>query len=117
METVLPGAHTHTHTHEWEHINIFLIRGELRGCVCKKQNRPLSACCEHTRRHTHSTNQVSQAGKVLTGFYRGVDALPSIPGLSLSLMLSFAHAPSLSIFLPFRGGDAWEDVWLITAFS
>ena len=68
---------------------------------------------------THSSNQVSQAGEALTRFYRGVDALPSISGLlrSLSLSLSPSLPPSLSIFLPFRGGDAPEDVWLITAFS
>lgn len=64
---------------------------------------------------TIPTNQVSQAWEALTRFYRGVDALPSISDLSLSLLLALAL--SLSIFLPFRSGDAREDVWLITAFS
>lgn len=62
---------------------------------------------------TITTNQVSQAWEALTRFYRGVDALPSISDLSLLL----AFTLSLSIFLPFRSGDAQEDVWLIAAFS
>ena len=42
---------------------------------------------DDTNTHSHSTNQVSQAGEVLTRFYRGVDALPSISGLPHPLPL------------------------------
>lgn len=114
----------HTHAHTWQRngntSTFSLIRGELWGCVCKNQNNLLNiASYEHTQdatnTHTHSTNQVSQAREVLTRFYGRVDALPSISGLSLPLLLFLSLRLYLSFF-HLEVGTLGREVVLITAF-
>lgn len=107
---VLHTSHSHTHTHKLIKKGTFLIRGESQGFASKQQNRPLNMYCEYT--HTHTTNHVSRDEEALTRFYMGVDALPSISDpLPLLLLLHLSLSPV------FSGGDTWEDVCLITAFS
>lgn len=107
------GTHTPTHTalraRKREPINMFLIRQGLQACSppsspkkAKKKNKK-STCetfcvmntCDDTNTDSHSSNQISQAGEVLTRFYGQVDAVPSISGLSPP-----PSSPPLCLYLP-----------------